>query len=69
MNRHFTDARYYFRRGFEHLYAGVDEETAPLRRRLMAALGREVEDESEPAPRTRSRRAAGRVRRRVRRPE
>lgn len=52
MNRHFTDARYYFRRGFEHLYAGLDEETAPLRRRLMAALGREVEDEEEPAPQT-----------------
>ncbi|ELZ96807.1 hypothetical protein C440_03498 [Haloferax mucosum ATCC BAA-1512] len=82
MNRHFTDARYYFRRGLEHLYTGVVEETAPLRRQLLEALGREVDTE-KPEPQTprervehgarraatQSRRAVRRVRRRVRQPE
>ncbi|KAB1187730.1 MULTISPECIES: hypothetical protein [Haloferax] len=83
MNRHFTDARYYFRRGFEHLYAGIDEETAPFRRDLMERMGREAEPEEEEEitletrrerveygarrAATRSREAAGKVRRRVRR--
>ncbi|KAB1193477.1 hypothetical protein GJR96_08480 [Haloferax sp. MBLA0076] len=79
MNRHFTDARYYFRRGFEHLYAGIDEETEPLRHQLMERFGREPEAEEEVGPQTRrerveyearraatrSREAAGKVRRRV----
>ncbi|MFC7202436.1 hypothetical protein ACFQJC_02840 [Haloferax namakaokahaiae] len=78
MNRHFSDARYYFGRGFDHLYAGLKEETAPLRRRVMRAMGWETEDEApEPQTRrerveygarqaaTRGRRVAGDVRRRV----
>ncbi|WP_416840644.1 hypothetical protein [Haloferax sp. DFSO52] len=79
MNRHFTDARYYFRKGFEHLYAGIDEETEPYRERLMERLNREMEPEEEAVPQTRrerveygareaatrSRMAAGKVRRRV----
>ncbi|WP_396611842.1 hypothetical protein ACH9L7_00725 [Haloferax sp. S1W] len=83
MNRHFSDARYYFRRGFDHLYAGLKEESEPLRRRIMEAMGREMDDEEEMEPQsprerveygarraaTRSRRAARKVRRRVRRTE
>ncbi|WP_411964240.1 hypothetical protein [Haloferax sp. YSMS24] len=81
MNRHFTDARYYFRKGFEHLYAGLDEETEPYRERLMERVGREMEAEEEVGPQTRrerveygarqaatrSKQAAGKVRRRVNR--
>jgi hypothetical protein len=64
MNRHFTDARYYFRRGFESLFAGIDEETAPyrerladdtsvLRRRLLKEMGREEDVEEEVLPTSR----------------
>ncbi|AHZ23458.1 hypothetical protein E6P09_14805 [Haloferax mediterranei ATCC 33500] len=78
MNRHFSDARYYFRRGFEHLYDGLTEETEPLRRRLMEMLGREEAEEAGPqTPRervergareaaTQGRQAVRKVRRRVR---
>ncbi|ELZ82578.1 hypothetical protein C453_15873 [Haloferax elongans ATCC BAA-1513] len=82
MNRHFSDARYYFRRGFDHLYTGLKEESEPLRRRIMKAMGREMEEEEiEPQSRrerveygarraaTRGRRAARKVRRRVERTE
>ncbi|WP_410766734.1 hypothetical protein [Haloferax sp. DFSO60] len=78
MNRHFSDARYYFGRGFDHLYAGLKEETAPLRHRLMRAIGQEPEEPEEmPQTRrervehgarqaaTRGRKVAGDVRRRV----
>ncbi|KAB1198407.1 MULTISPECIES: hypothetical protein [Haloferax] len=79
MNRHFTDARYYFRKGFEHLYAGIDEETEPYRERLMERMNREMEPEVEVGPQTRrerveygarqaatrSRAAAGKIRGRV----
>ncbi len=39
MNRHFSDALYYFRRASGHLATGLKEELAPAEDRVRARLG------------------------------
>ncbi|WP_135829186.1 DUF7553 family protein [Halorussus halobius] len=46
MNKHFEDAWYYARRAGTNLSRGLREELEPVERRVRAAAGREVEDQS-----------------------
>ncbi len=51
MNRHFSDARYYFGRAASHLTIGLREELSPVVGRVRSRLGYEVET-GEPETRT-----------------